>query len=75
MKFVTEWRKVLRHAWSVRLIALTVVLLVLDIGAVVLEGLGMLADRPELSIGLRALAAMFGVAAFVARLVAQRGFD
>lgn len=75
LRLGSDWRQVLRQAWSVRLIALTVLLLVLDIGAVVLEGLGMLADRPEWSIGLRSLAAVCGVAAFVARLVAQKGID
>lgn len=70
-----NWRDVLARAWSVRLIALTVLLLVLDIGAVVLEGVGMLVDRPVLSIGLRSLAALCGVGAFIARLVAQNGLS
>lgn len=73
MKLGADWRNVLQHAWSVRLIALTVLLLALDIGSVVLEGVGMLVDRPALSIGLRSLAAICGVGAFVARLVAQQG--
>ena len=68
---ITNWRSVLRQAWSVRLIALAVLLLALDIGAVVLEGLGMLADRPALSIALRAGAAALGVASFIARIVYQ----
>ena len=68
---IDNWRSVLRQAWSVRLIALAVLLLALDIGAVVLEGLGMLADRPALSIALRAAAAALGVASFVARIVYQ----
>ena len=68
---ITNWKSVLHKAWSVRLIALAVLLLALDIGAVLLEGLGMLADRPALSIALRAGAAALGVASFVARIVYQ----
>ena len=68
---ITNWKAVLHKAWSVRLIALAVLLLALDIGAVVLEWLGMLADRPALSIALRAGAAALGVASFIARIVYQ----
>ncbi|MFA5386815.1 MAG: hypothetical protein WC322_00250 [Candidatus Paceibacterota bacterium] len=75
MKPLQNWRQVLKQAWSVRLIALTVLLLVLDLGAIVLEVVGMLADRPGWSIALRSLAALCGVAAFVARFIAQKGLS
>lgn len=75
IKLLSNWRDVLRRAWSVRLIALSVLLVVLDISAVALETLGLLADRPTWSIAFRSLAALFGVAAFVARLIAQKGLD
>ena len=70
---ITNWKAVLHKAWSVRLVAVAVLLLLLDIGAVVLEGLGLVADRPALSIALRAGAAALGVASFIARLVYQPG--
>lgn len=73
MQLMDDWRAVLRKAWSLRLVAVAVLLLLLDIGAVVLEGLGLVADRPALSIALRAGAAALGVASFVARLVYQPG--
>lgn len=75
MRFGSDWRNVLKNAWSVRLISVTVLLLALDLGAVVLDAWGMLADRPAVSIALRMCAAVAGVAAFVARLVAQRGLS
>lgn len=75
MRLIDNWRAVLHRAWSVRLIAAAVLLAVLDIGSVVLEALGMMVDRPAWSIALRSLSALCGVAAFVARLVAQRELD
>ena len=73
MKLGANWKSVLRKAWSVRLIAVSVLLIVLDVGAVVLEAGGAMAATPAWSIGLRSLAAVFGVAAFVARFVVQAG--
>ena len=73
MKLGDDWKTVLRKAWSVRLIALSVLLIALDVGAVVLEAGGAMASTPTWSIGLRSLAAVFGVAAFVARFVVQAG--
>ena len=71
MVLLNNWREVLKQAWSIRLIAAAVLLLVLDIGAIVLEGLGILSDRPMLSIAMRAGAAALGVASFIARIVYQ----
>lgn len=73
--FGPQWKTVLRRAWSVRLIALAVLLTLLDIGAVILETLGLMADRPGWSVLLRSLAAVCGAAAFVARLAAQKGVE
>lgn len=75
MTLLQNWRDVLQKAWSVRLIVLAVLLLALDIGAVVLEAIGLMTDRPVLSIALRAGAALLGVGAFIARLIAQRGLS
>lgn len=75
MTLLQNWRDILAKAWSVRLIALAVLLLTLDIGAVVLEAIGLMTDRPALSIALRAGAALLGVGAFLARLIAQRGLS
>lgn len=71
MRLLSDWREILKKAWSIRLIAIGVGLLLLDIGAIVFEAIGLLADRPSLSIALRSLAACCGVAAFIARLIAQ----
>ena len=75
MTLLYNWRDILRKAWSVRLISVTVLLLALDLGAVVLDAAGMLADRPAVSIALRLCAAVTGVAAFIARLLAQKGLS
>lgn len=72
IKIGDDWRTVLSRAWSIRFISIAVVLTLLDVGAVVLEGFGLLADRPTVSISLRALSALFGALAFVARLVVQK---
>lgn len=72
MRFGPDWKRVLRKSWSLRLIAVSVLLAFLDLGAVFLEYAGLLADRPDLSLLLRSLSSVFGVAAFIARLVAQK---
>lgn len=70
---IPEWRDVLRKAWSTRLASMAALLLLLDLGAVLLETMGMLDDRPEVSLLLRAASAVLGVASVIARVVAQRG--
>lgn len=75
MQLLANWRDVLRKAWSVRLATLAALLLVLDLAAVLLETMGLLADRPEVSLLLRAMAAVLGVASVIARIVAQRGLS
>lgn len=71
MQLLDDWKDVLRTAWSIRWISAAVILAGLDIGAVVLESVGLLADRPLWSILLRSASALCGVAAFVARLLYQ----
>ena len=72
MMLLDDWRAVLRRAWSIRLLSVALLLLLVDIAAVVLETMGLIADRPGVSIALRALSAIFTSAAFVARLMMQR---
>jgi len=68
MKLMTDWRRVLRKAWSVRLMALAALLSGAEAASPVLgEFLG---------VGPFALmTALLTVGALVARLVAQKGFD
>lgn len=66
------WRNVLRHAWSIHFLSVALLLTLVDIAAVVLETMGLIADRPTVSITLRSLSAIFTSAAFVARLMMQR---
>lgn len=73
MQWGADWRNVLRHAWSIRFLSVALLLTLVDIAAVVLETMGMVADRPGVSIALRSLSAIFTSAAFVARLMMQRG--
>lgn len=73
MRFGSDWRNVLRHAWSIRFLSVALLLTLVDIAAVVLETLGMVADRPGVSIALRSLSAACTSAAFVARFMMQRG--
>lgn len=70
-----DWKFTLRKAWSVRFAALASVLLLADLGAVLLEGFGLLADRPFVSLTLRALASVCGTLAVVSRVIVQQGFD
>lgn len=67
MKPVANWRAVLRHAWSVRLIILAGVLSGLEIFLPLIDGLF---DIPQgLFAGLSALTTM---GAFIARIIAQK---
>jgi hypothetical protein len=66
-RLIEDWRRVLRRAWSVRLIALAAVLSGLEIALPMLEGV---VDIPR---GILAgLSGLVTCAALVARLVAQR---
>lgn len=67
MKLTADWRQVLRHAWSVRLIALSILLSALELAAPLLQGL--LPVRPGI---FAALVVLTSIAAGVARVVAQR---
>lgn len=68
MRLVNDWRRVMRRAWSVRLIALAVVLTGLEVA------LPFLGDWiPPGRLGL--LAGLVSAAALPARLIAQKGFE
>ena len=68
MRLSHDWRRVLRRAWSVRLMALAVLLTGLEVA------LPFLGDWiPPGRLGL--LAGLVSAAALPARFVAQKGFD
>lgn len=70
MRLVRNWRRVLRHAWSVRLIALSVALSGAE------AALPLFLDNPPLPRGAMAAIA-FAVTglAMLARLIAQKEFE
>lgn len=70
VKPVENWRKVLRHAWSVRLIAVAVVLSGVEVGIQVMAAYEV---PPPVRPGLfAALSGLVTVAAGIARFAAQR---
>lgn len=67
MRLIHDWRKVLRHAWSLRFLAVAAVLSGIEVALPLLEG----------SLGLppRTFAVLSGLAvgaAFATRLIAQK---
>lgn len=67
MPLVANWRRVLRHAWSIRLIVLTWLLTAAEVG------FGFFTDDPPLPRAtFAALAMATTLAAAIARFVAQR---
>lgn len=67
MKLKSNWRAVLRHAWSVRLAALAVALSGIEVA------LSCLAGSPPIPAGwFAALSGAVTIAAAVARLVSQK---
>ena len=70
MKLAHDWRRVLKRAWSIRLMVLAGVLSGIEIALPLIDGF---IDIPR---GLFAAASgIVTAAAFVARLVAQEGFS
>lgn len=68
MKLVSDWRRVLKRAWSIRLLVLAGILSGLE----VIFSLPDIADRLDWPQGIfAALSGLTTAAAFVARLVAQ----
>lgn len=67
MKLVADWRRVLRHAWSVRLMILAAVLSGAEIALPLLAGV-----LPVPPLTFAALSGLATAAALVARLVAQK---
>lgn len=70
MRLVSNWRVVLRHAWSVRLLAIAFLFSVLEVAWPYFEGL--IPVPPRL---FALLAGLISGGAFVARLVAQKGLS
>lgn len=67
MGLVDDWRRILRYAWSLRLIALATLLSAIEFI------LPMFMEEPPLPRGVfAALAFLVSIAAAIARLVAQR---
>ena len=66
---IADWRRVLRHAWSVRMIALTAIFSGLEVGFAVF------ADNPPIPRGLFAsLSSATTIAAVWCRFVSQKEF-
>ena len=72
MNLVSNWRRVLKRAWSIRLMILAGILSGLE----VIFSLPDIADRLDWPQGIfAALSGLTTAAAFVARLLAQHGVD
>lgn len=70
MKLAPDWRRVLRRAWSIRLILLAGLLSGLEVALPFLDGL-----LPVPPGAFAALSLVTTAGAFVARLVAQKDLD
>ena len=68
----TEWKQVLRKAWSIRLWALG---FVCDVSAILFLVWGQFSEAFITSIVLQCTGTIFGFAAFVARLLVQKNFN
>ncbi len=67
MSPIADWRAVLRHAWSVRLIALSILLSGLEVAVQFLHGVLPVSDGV-----FAVLAFLTTVGALIARFIAQR---
>ena len=74
MKLISNWRDVLRWAWSVRFIAAAFVCDVIGIVLAVSGALGV-QESPWRAIALQVLGAAFSLGAFIARFVFQRSLN
>ena len=68
MKLIDDWKKILKKAWSIRLLVIAGLLSGVEII------LPLLVDSFPRGL-FAALSFVFTAAAFVARIVAQKGFD
>lgn len=68
MNLVPEWRRVLRHAWSVHLNVLAALLLIVQLLEQFLPVIKTLAPEPYAS----SITLIISVAAIIARLIKQR---
>ena len=71
MKLASDWRRILRHAWSVRFWLLAIILF--DAGAVVAPMLG--GDSIGWTLVCTVLGSLAGFAGFGARFIAQKEFE
>lgn len=69
-----NWRALLRRAWSVRFILASLACDVIGIGLAVAGAIGV-HESPWRAIALQVLGALFSLAAFIARLVFQKGLS
>lgn len=72
MKMVTNWRAVIRHAWSIRLLIVAGALSGIEALLVILNGMAGIDTPWVIRLGLMAATPIVIMAAFVARLVAQQ---
>jgi len=70
MRIVANWRRVLRRAWSIRLLVIAGVLSGAEVALPIIDGV--LPVPPGV---FAALSGIITAAAFVARLTAQKDFD
>lgn len=68
MKLIDDWKKILKKAWSIRLLVIASLLSGVEII------IPLLVDSFPKGV-FAALSFVFTAAAFVARIVAQKGFD
>lgn len=74
MRLVCNWPELLRKAWSVRFILASLACDVIGIGLAVAGAIGV-HESPWRAIALQVLGALFSLAAFIARLVFQKGLS
>ncbi len=72
MKLSTNAAELLRRAWSIRLLA---ALIALELVGVVLTVRGTFSHEPRLALWFQLGGASLGIAAFVARLMYQKGLS
>lgn len=72
MKLTAEWKKIMRHAWSVRLFGLSIVLQAAD---VILSTSGAFSGAPDSRMALQLAGVLCAAGGVVARVIAQRELD
>lgn len=76
MNFNSEWKKILRYAWSIRLMFFAFLLTLVEAFLPIIEDYFSISDQDYFYRGIFALvAAVFSIGAIVARLYAQKAFS